>query len=255
MILDLLTAELIEVAHATRDPIIDRTEALVYRGLLRQWKAFRDEALPRLQVLFEADENEVAIQNVLSGLRALSDSISLEAYAALLGKSLTAGANQSGSLVGQTYTSWPESVAAWFHDHGLERIGRDIDETTRARLKTIIEAGLEDGQNYQKIARAIRQSGVFSRARAKTIAVTEIGNAFSQGTLAGAREIAARGEDVEKSWMSQGDCCDVCDGNTEQGWIDVGSSFQSGNDAPLAHPNCRCALLTRVVQVRVPVAA
>lgn len=265
-----LTARLLEVVHATRDPIISRMEALLARALRVQWKALRDEALPRLRLhaphlresttdfissrpLFykEADDNERAIQEVVSGLRALSESISLEVYAAVLKRAIIAGANQSGTMAGNFYTTWPSSLQNWLHDHGLEKLGRDIDATTRERLRTILAKGLDEKMSYKQIARSIRDSTTFSRARAELIAITEIGNAYSQGTLAGARDIAASGETVEKSWLSQGDCCDICDGNTAQGWIDLGDSFRSGSDAPLAHPRCRCALLTRVVQVAV----
>lgn len=254
MIRELLTARLLEVAHATRDPIIRRMESLITRGLRSQWKAFRDEALLRLQVLYEADENEIAIQNVLSGLRALSDSIPLEAYGALLGKALLAGANQSGTLTGHVYTRWPYQLQGWFWDHGLSKIGRDVDDYTRERLKVVIARGLEQKLSYKQIAREIRNTGLFSRKRAELIAVTEIGNAYSQGTLQGARDVAATGETVEKSWLTH-DPCPICLANEEQGWIGIEDSFSSGDQAPSAHPHCRCSLLTRVVGARQTVAA
>lgn len=246
----ILTVCLLEVAHSTRDPIIRRMESLIARGLRAQWKAFRDEALPRLQVLYEADENEIAIQNVLSGLRALSDSISLEAYGALLGKALLAGANQSGTLTGHVYTRWPYQLQGWFWDHGLSKIGRDMDDYTRERLKVVIARGLEQKLSYKQIAWEIRNTGLFSRKRAELIAVTEIGNAYSQGTLQGARDIAATGETVEKSWLPDSDPCPTCEANAAQGWIGVDESFSGGVSAPLQHPRCLCALLTRVVGVR-----
>lgn len=234
-----------------RDPIIDKTAAILRRGLKSQLRALLTEALPRIRHaphLREADDNERAIQEVISGLRALSDSISLEAYGELLKKAILAGANQSGSLIGKAYRTWPERLNGWIKDHAFEKIGKDLDRVTIEQLRGVLQAGIEESKSYQAIARDIRSLGAFSRQRAQTIAVTEMGNAFSQGTLGGALDLQDAGLGVEKSWLSQGDCCDICDGNSAEGWIDADAVFKSGDQAPLAHPNCRCALLTRVLE-------
>ena len=241
---------LIEIAHAGRDPIILKATGVIARGLAKQLRSLLVEALPRLKQhvssLKEADEDERAINEVVSGLRALSDSIALEKYGELLQSSLIAGANQTGGIAGKTYVTWPDRVQGWLNDHALEKIGRGVDATTIERLRDILAEGLAEHRGYAQIARSIRASALFGRARAELISVTEIGNAFSQGSLAAAMDLEAEGSTVEKSWLSQDTACDICSGNSGAGWIDVGKAFPSGHDAPLGHPRCLCALLTRI---------
>lgn len=43
-------------------------------------------------------------------------------------------------------------------------------------------------------------------------------------------------------WISNPGACPVCVENDEQGPIDLGQVFSSGNSAPPAHPRCRCNL-------------
>lgn|GEM_PF-105765 len=49
--------------------------------------------------------------------------------------------------------------------------------------------------------------------------------------------------DTEKSWV--GGTCEVCQDNSDAGWIDMDDTFPSGDDEPPAHPNCDCDLETR----------
>ena len=37
--------------------------------------------------------------------------------------------------------------------------------------------------------------------------------------------------------------CIVCIANLEDGEIDMDEDFESGDDAPPAHPNCMCSLM------------
>jgi hypothetical protein len=80
------------------------------------------------------------------------------------------------------------------------------------------------------------------------IAYTEIGNANATGTLNGFMAARDAGVENEKAWMTSGGdgCCDDCTANEDQGPIPLDEDFQSGDDAPLAHPNCQCVLVSVV---------
>lgn len=48
-----------------------------------------------------------------------------------------------------------------------------------------------------------------------------------------------------KRWQTDGTPCPTCDLNAVAGWIPADALFPSGDEEPLAHPNCKCELETR----------
>jgi SPP1 gp7 family putative phage head morphogenesis protein len=144
---------------------------------------------------------------------------------------------------------------AWLKDNAFSTMKAGLDATTEAALRTILEDGLAQGLSYSKIASLIRAKFTdMSRSRAQLIAVTEIGNAFSEGTLASGLELQASGIRIQKKSLTAGD--DRVDGecadNEAAGWIAIEDDFPSGDARPLYHPNCRCALQLRRAPVAVP---
>lgn len=136
-----------------------------------------------------------------------------------------------------------------------------INSETFRRIRNTLTEGVDKGESYTALAKRIREtfdgfsakSGLkHIRDRAELIAVTEIGDAYSAGTEAMARRLNDRGIAMEKSWLTAGDgrVDPECAGNAGQGWIRLDAAFQSGHARPLAHPGCRCALLTRAVELR-----
>jgi hypothetical protein len=79
-------------------------------------------------------------------------------------------------------------------------------------------------------------------SRAHLIAVTELGNAFEDGSLGAARRMAAMGLEMEKKWLTVGDqrVSEGCRTNQAAGWIPIDRPFPSGHDRPLRFPGCRC---------------
>ncbi len=148
----------------------------------------------------------------------------------------------------------PRAIA-YLATHGAEQVD-GIEETTREELRRILTEGREAGWSTDKIAKAI--SAKFAefatpdprlhiRSRAHLIAVTETGQAYEEGHMGAARELAAHFA-MEKSWLTAHDerVDDViCGPNEDQGWIPIDEPFQSGHDHPLGHPGCRCSGLTR----------
>lgn len=51
----------------------------------------------------------------------------------------------------------------------------------------------------------------------------------------------------EKRWITMDDdkVCEDCLSNSQDGWISVDDTFSTGDDAPPAHPNCRCSMANK----------
>jgi hypothetical protein len=144
----------------------------------------------------------------------------------------------------------PRAVA-YLDQYGAKLV-TGLNETTRDDMRKLIAQAVEGGLSWTQLEQAI--SNQFSDyvkdvGRAYLIAMTEIGEAYSEGNLIVARELAAAGLTIEKSWSTAGAGCDkICAPNEAQGWIPVDERFQSGHDRPLGHPGCWCDMLTRVAE-------
>lgn len=82
-----------------------------------------------------------------------------------------------------------------------------ILRTTRDELRIIIADGIEEGMSYGEIAKQIREVDpfVFSKARAKTIAVNEIGRSYGWANHEPGRVLTDEGYVLEKSWQTSDD--------------------------------------------------
>lgn len=135
-------------------------------------------------------------------------------------------------------------------NYGAELV-KGINETTRGYLQTIITQATEEGWSYKRTAEAIikrfeefaigkPQAHIDSRAH--LIAVTETGNAYEQGNMIVAQDLAAAGLPMEKAWSTVGDgkVSEGCRQNEADGWIAVDKAHTSGHMRPLRFPGCRC---------------
>jgi len=132
----------------------------------------------------------------------------------------------------------------------------EIDATTRDEIARIITQGMEEGYNYQKVARQIvakyEEFGLGKpqahiRNRAELIAVTEAAEAYETGNRLVIDEMTAVGLVMEMSWSTVGDArvSEGCIANAAVGWIPVDQLFPSGHQHPPRFPGCRCATLYR----------
>jgi hypothetical protein len=115
----------------------------------------------------------------------------------------------------------------------------EIEEPTRDMIRGLVGDALDEGWSTDTLAGKLLEGAAFSPARAQTIARTEIIRASNQGTLTG---FVASGVVSKKEWTTF-DPCPICEENEDQGPIDLDEDFASGDDAPPAHPNCKCALV------------
>lgn len=147
------------------------------------------------------------------------------------------------------------TAAKWLKGRAAKQVA-GINEETRSQLGTIITKGAKEGWGYNRIAQAITEKfAQFAEgkpqkhidSRAHLIAITEIGDAFSEGQLVASADLAALGLEMEKAWSTIGDdrVSEGCKENEEAGWIPNGDEFPSGHQRPLRFPGCRCLLRTR----------
>lgn len=142
-----------------------------------------------------------------------------------------------------------ERALIWARDHAAMLVGKtknpeySLDDTTRDMIRDTISSGIENNLSKDDIADLLEESYAFSPERAETIASTEITSANSLGALAGYEEAKSDGVGVQKSWLVLDDGCEICQGNADDGPIDLDEAFSSGDQAPGAHPHCRCVLV------------
>src|SRR5258706_7911150 len=140
----------------------------------------------------------------------------------------------------------PRAVA--YTENYATTMVKGLNETSKATLRDVLARGVDNGWSYDRVARAMRDVfNTFSSTRAKLIAVTEMGNAYQEGNLIVARDLADSGLTIEKHWLTVGDdrVDPDCSANAKEKWIPVDNAFSSGGQRPLAHPRCRCVLQYR----------
>lgn len=122
-----------------------------------------------------------------------------------------------------------------------------IDQTTRDRIFTIIRDGKLNLLTNDEIAKVITSEfETISAERAFMIARTETAQAMMSGQMAGMRESGVR----NKQWITAGaNICPICDMNADQGMIGINEQFNSGDDAPPAHPNCECYVEAGIIDL------
>jgi hypothetical protein len=128
-----------------------------------------------------------------------------------------------------------------------EQLVAELDTTTAELITEIVDSGIAAGLSKSEIAKDIaKQFSDWTRDRAATIAEYELSSAYHDGAIDAAKLIGQQtGILVQVAWDIEPDACEICTGNFEEGWLDEGILFGSGDDAPPAHPNCRCSLSYR----------
>lgn len=122
-----------------------------------------------------------------------------------------------------------------------------IADTTKKAIKPILIDSVKNGTSYNETAKIIRSLGAFSKSRAQMIATNEIGHAYEWGNRIPMLDLKSKGFDVLKKWSTVNDSLVTpeCLSNEDDGWIDINSDFNSGDqNAPRGdHPRCRCTIL------------
>lgn len=170
--------------------------------------------------------------------------------------SLSAGSSKIivSLALGSSFDLSNPRAVAWLDGHAADLVA-GINDTSRAKLGSLITSGRAEGQSYTKIAAQIRaQFAAWGtpnpasplahiRDRAELIAVTETATAYEAGQRQQVDGVVAAGIAIEKSFLTSDDerLCEECSANEGEGWIPESDDFQHG-DAPV-HPGCRCDVL------------
>lgn len=181
---------------------------------------------------------------------------SVPGMTALLGVAGNDGAAAAYDQLGMDAEEVP-SVADWASDRAAEMVGKKwvdgelvdnpnaewaITEGTREMLQSVIASSIDEGATMDELADNLADSFGFSPERAEMIARTETAMADSAGQMAAYKE---SGVVQGKQWTTSQDdlVSEECNANEAAGVIPLDDLFPSGDDAPPAHPNCRCAIV------------
>jgi len=128
-----------------------------------------------------------------------------------------------------------EEAALYASIHAGEQVA-GINDTTQQLIADAVEQGIEDSLGVDGTAQLIRATlGDMTRSRSKTIASTEMNDAFSEAAM---RKLDRLGVEYKRWITSAGNCCDDCTDNEDAGAIPISDPFPSSDDRPPAHPNC-----------------
>ncbi|MCJ7829324.1 MAG: phage head morphogenesis protein [Dehalococcoidia bacterium] len=130
-----------------------------------------------------------------------------------------------------------DEAIKWAQKHCAQLVTK-MDEETKARLAQVVSEAIENKKGIPGLAKNIRaEFDNMSTFRSQMIARTETCNALEQSFLDRASTMGIEG----KEWVTF-DPCEICAANGDEGVVPLDHVFSSGDDAPPAHPNCRCAL-------------
>lgn len=155
-------------------------------------------------------------------------------------------------LVNEQAVTWAQARAAEMV--GMKMVNGELIEnpnaqwviTDKQRSDTadLVVQAMEEGWSNDKLAFELDDAAAFGADRAEMIARTETAMADVQGNMTAYRNSSFV---TGKQWILGSDACDDCVANSEEGSIGLNDSFQSGDDGPPAHPNCRCDILPTLI--------
>lgn len=136
-----------------------------------------------------------------------------------------------------------ELALSWARDRAAALVTQ-LEGNTRDLVRDTVAEAIEQGWSADQLASELEASAGFDSDRAQMISRTELLAANNQGNLAGYKQARDSGVRVMKEWITAGDdlVSEECEANEDQGPIELDDAFDSGDDSPPAHPNCRCAV-------------
>jgi hypothetical protein len=253
--------------RATRPAVVKLRRA--YQGVFRKQGELFLKSFRRLRPLFPIVEaSPTAVTDTMPLLDLALEATAEQARAAIaagIAQGIEIGGKQLIRMVGGAgisfNLSFPEAEA-YIAQVGAARVA-DIDGTTRKVIRDIVTKAVVNGTAWDKVAEQIigqfshfaaRPNYVVSwlNNRAELIAVTEVGNAYEEGSRIMANRLNMAGLQMEKRWAGPNDSktSKNCQDNLAAGWIPLADAFPSGAQQPLDHPGCRHTALYR--RIRTP---
>lgn len=139
----------------------------------------------------------------------------------------------------------------------VEELGTNMNGLTKQYERAVVNMATKladdlvldvDDDKAAKIIRdrTTKYANRLRKARARTIARTEIQRAHNQGRLESYRQLMEAGlvsPQAQKKWVvSPFDVCPICVPLGDE-QVGVNESFSNGSPTPPAHPNCRCSTI------------
>jgi len=251
--------------RATRPAVVRLRRA--YQGVFRKQGELFLKSFRRLRPLFPLTEASPTAVTDTMPLLDLALAATAEEAQAAIEAGIAQGIEQGGKalirMVGGGGISFnlafPEAEA-YIMRVGAARVA-NIDDTTRKIIRQIVTAAVENGTAWDKVAKeitdqfahfALRPNYVVSwlNNRAELVAVTEVGNAYEEGSRIMANRLSMAGLQMEKRWAGPNDdrTSKNCQDNLAAGWIPLADAFPSGAQQPLDHPGCRHTALYRRIR-------
>lgn len=229
-------------------PARKRIKAVMERYFDRQRKAvlaevkprIRRDLLPPLKGLREAASQSgktfarSLVPTSLHPLTFAATSGETSEYNEAITDLISAAAKSLGSTAGEDLAS------NYLRENSLSKLTGNLAAMTTERLQDALADAWDEGGSYDQMVAAINATFEdFSEVRAGLIAQTESADAYNAGRFDTAKAIGFE----SKSWETEsGSPCPTCEANEAQGWIGLDEDFDSGDDAPTAHPSCLCVV-------------
>lgn len=267
-LLEAVTRAEAELLALRRDRAVAGAEneltALYVGHFAREWRELRRK-LATFRALFPAAEALGAAETrrfiaQLSAVQTVAAAKLTKSVAEKLWKAFQAGHRQAAAqmLLQVSFKAPQPRAAAWLARHAAELV-KGIDETTRARVASLVTQAVEEGWSYGRTEQELKtlydgfrvaRPQLHIRSRARLIAVHEAAVGYGQGQMELGRWLADGGLKVEKSWLTAGGerVCELCAGNEGDGWIGLEDDFSSGAECEPEHPACRCVVMQQVAK-------
>lgn len=200
-------------------------EKLVEKGMNKYFDEQRERALSSTKVLDKELEIRLAKTALLTYLKDIVED----------------GGNQAMKLVGVTPNFTFSSVVNEYINKRTELFATEITKTTQDKLAKVIEENIANGGGRKELEKSINELyDGFNKTRSKTIARTEVHNAYQKGNLEGYIQAGVG----TKIWVTVGDDLvrpehQAVDGEE----VPVHQRFSNGEMFPgEASVNCRCSI-------------
>jgi phosphohistidine phosphatase len=222
-------------------PIRTAATRVLQRFFKYQKSRLLKDIKPKLR---EADGKEKAAQIIPDPLPvSVGGGMSFD-YSKALSAAITAGYDSAAEETSMGGEIAEDVVQDYLSDHSLTKLTGTIDPTTVQRLRNALADAYDSGADFDGLVDAVQETYAdFNATRAAMIAQTEMNAAYN----AGRKQLGVDLGFNEKAWEPDGTACEaICVPNVLDGWIDMDEDFDSGDDAPPAHPNCDCSLNVRM---------
>ncbi len=175
-----------------------------------------------------------------------------------MGAALQAGGDAETLALGVAFDLASQPAQDFLAEKGGLLITR-VNKTTKDQIRVTLGKSWEEKWSWGRLGKELESRfadmttplgpvAKHIRTRGELIAITELGNAFEEGSMQTAQTLESAGVMIEKKWLTSGDArvSAGCRENSAADWLALNGLFPSGHTRPLRFPGCRCSLEKRV---------